>query len=99
MPLALVIAGVLLLVSAVRDKQSDLVTLVKGDLLGTGSNDGTFIQWALALVMVGAIGYIPRLKPVSVALLALVLVGIFLRKGKGFFSQLSAAAGLQQTNG
>lgn len=95
MALALVLAGVLLLVSSVRGTQVDLVNLVKGDLLGTGHGEGSFIQWIVALMLVGAIGYIPRLKPLSVALLALVLISIFLRKGKGFFSQLSTAAGLQ----
>lgn len=97
MALALVVAGVLLLVSSVRDTQVDLVNLVKGDLIGTGQ--GNFLQWILALALVGALGYIPRLKPLSVAFMALILVAIFLRKGKGFFSQLSAAAGLPQTNG
>ena len=95
MPIALIVAGVLLIVSSARGTQGDLLKLVKGDLIGTSSTDGSFIQWMLALVLVGMIGYIPRLKPVSVSLLALILVAIFLRKGKGFFSQLSAVAGLQ----
>lgn len=95
MPLALVIAGVLLLVSAVRGTQVELVQLVKGDLIGTGKGEGNFLQWMLALVLVGAIGYIPRLKPLSVALLALILLVIFLRKGQGFFAQITAATGLQ----
>lgn len=96
MPLALIVAGVLLVVSSARGTQGDLLALVKGDLTGGGpANSGSsFIQWMLALLLVGAIGYIPRLKPVSVALMALILVAIFLRKGQGFFSQLSTAAGL-----
>jgi hypothetical protein len=90
--LALIFAGILFLASAVRDKQGDLFGLLKQDL--TGSNN--FLQWALALVLVGAIGFIPKLKPFSMSLLALILVAIFLRKGTGFFDQLSTATGLKQ---
>lgn len=91
MSLALLSAGILLIVASVRDKQGDLITLVQGDMLG----EGGFIQWIVALVLIGAIGYIPRLKPLSVALLTLVLIAIFIRKGTGFFTQLQNAAGLK----
>src|SRR3954454_18349239 len=87
MALALLFAGAVLLIAAVRNRQGDLFGLVQSDL--TGSEN--FFQWALAIVVIGAIGYIPKLKSFSVALLALVLVSIFLRKGKGFFSQLATA--------
>ena len=87
MSLALIFAGILLLVASVRDKQADLFTLVKGDL--TGANN--FVEWILALVLVGALGYIPKLRPLSVALLALILLAIFLKKGQGFFEQLNKA--------
>jgi len=89
MALALLLAGVLLVVAAVRDQQSTLFALVKGDLTG----DNNFVQWAAALLLVGAIGYVPRLRPVSIALLTLVLLAIFLRRGTGFFSQLQTAVG------
>lgn len=95
MPIALLFAGGLMVIAAVRDKQGDLFTLVKGDL--TGPNN--FVQWALAILLVGAIGFIPKLKPFSTALVALVLVAIFLRKGTGFFAQLSAAANSTQGKG
>src|SRR4051812_2605195 len=87
MGLALLFAGAVLLVAAVRNRQGDLFALVQNDL--TGSEN--FFQWALAIVVIGAIGYIPKLKGISVALLALVLVSIFLRKGNGFFTQLATA--------
>ena len=92
MSLALIFAGVLFLSAAVRDSQADLFGLLKQDL--TGSNN--FLQWALALILVGALGFIPKLKPFSMALLALILVAIFLRKGTGFFDQLTAATGLKE---
>lgn len=87
MGLALLFAGVVLLVAAVRNRQGDLFALVQGDLTGPVN----FFQWALAILVIGAIGYIPKLKGISVGLLALVLVSIFLRKGNGFFSQLADA--------
>lgn len=93
MPLALLFIGVLFLAAGVRDKQGDLFTLLKGDL--TGQNN--FLQWVLALVLVGALGFIPRMRPVSVALIALILIAIFLRKGAGFFDQLAGATGLKVT--
>lgn len=85
MGLALLFAGAVLLIAAVRNRQSDLFALVQGDLTGPVN----FFQWLLAIVVIGAIGYAPKLKPISNALLALVLVAIFLRKGTGFFSQLA----------
>jgi hypothetical protein len=91
MSIALLGAGILLVVASVRDKQGDLVNLVQGDLLG----EGGFLQWFVALVLLGAIGFIPRLKPFSVALMALVLIAIFLRKGTGFFDQLQKAVGIK----
>jgi hypothetical protein len=92
--LALIFAGVLFLAAAVRSSQDDLYGLLKKDL--TGSNN--FLQWVLALALVGALGFIPKFKPFSVSLLALILVAIFLRKGTGFFDQLSSATGIKQTS-
>lgn len=87
MSIALLFAGAVLLIASVRDKQADLFALVKGDL--TGQNN--FVEWMVAILLLGAIGYIPRLKPVSAALLALVLIAIVLKRGTGFFDQLTAA--------
>jgi hypothetical protein len=80
-------AGALLLIAAVRGTQDDLFKQLRADL--TGPNN--FVFWMLAILLIGAIGYIPKLKPFSVALLALVFVAIFLRKGTGFFNQLQSA--------
>lgn len=93
MSLGLLVIGALFLISAVRGSQGDLFGALQKDF--TGSNN--FLQWALALVLIGACGYVPRLKDFSIALLALVLVAIFLRKGTGFFDQLAGATGLNIT--
>ena len=87
MPLVLIIIGIVLIIAAARDKASDLFTLVGGEF--TGPNN--FLQWILAFLLIGALGYIPKLRPLSVAFLTLVIVAIFVRKGSGFFSNLSTA--------
>lgn len=91
MPFALAIIGIVLLVAGVRNRQNDLFALVKGDF--TGPNN--FIFWMVSIFLIGAIGYIPKLKPISTAFLALVIVVLFLKKGTGFFAQLTT--GLQST--
>lgn len=93
MALALLFTGVVFVIAAVRGKQNDLFTLLQGDM--TGPNN--FVFWAAAIVLIGAIGYVPKLKGFSAALLALVLVAIFVRKGAGFFDQFLAA--VQSTAG
>lgn len=92
MSLALFFIGGLFVAAAVRDTQDDLFGLLKRDLTGPDN----YVQWALALLLVGAIGYIPGLKGFSAAMLALILLAIFLRRGTGFFDQLSAATGVSK---
>lgn len=89
MPFALAIIGILLLVAGVRNQQDTFFRLVKGDF--TGPNN--FIFWMVSIFAIGALGYIPKLKPLSTGFLALVIVVLFLRRGTGFFSQLNTALG------
>lgn len=93
MPFALLIIGLVLLVAGARGKQNDLFSLVAGDF--TGANN--FLFWFVSILAIGAIGYIPKLKPLSTAFLVLVILVLFLTKGNpsgvggGFFSQFTAA--------
>lgn len=82
MPFALLFVGILFLVLGVRDTQKEFVELLRGDFTGSGN----FIYFIVAILGIGAVGYIPRLKPVSDGFLVLVLVVLFL-SNKGFFSQ------------
>jgi hypothetical protein len=86
MALSLVFAGIVLMIASFRNSQQDLYDLVAGDF--TGPNN--FIVWVFAIVLVGALGYIPKLRGFANALLAFVVLAIFLSKGKGFFDQLSS---------
>lgn len=93
MPFALLIIGIALLVAGVKNTQGQIFALVAGDF--TGPNN--FIFWAVAILVIGAVGYVPKLKGLSVAFLTLVVVVLFLTKGKtdaaggGFFNQITQA--------
>lgn len=94
MALSFITIGLLLVIAAVQNTQGTLLSLVKSDL--TGQNN--FVEWAIALFLVGAIGYVPKMRGFSVALLALVILAIFLRNGTGFFAQLqSTIQNVEQT--
>ena len=67
MILVLILIAAVLIVSALRDTQGDLFAALKSDVPAFGT-------WAAALIVLGAIGFIPGLKPVSRGLLALVIV-------------------------
>lgn len=92
MPFVLLIAGTVLLVAAVRNTQDNLFSLIKGDF--TGPNN--FIFWFIAILAIGAVGYIPKAKPISTAFLVLVVLVLVLTRGNpnnaggGFFAQFSS---------
>lgn len=98
MPFALLIAGSVLLIASARGKQDDLFSLLKGDF--TGPNN--FVYWFFAILVVGAVGYIPKLKPISVGFLTLIVLVLFLKRGDpngiggGFFAQLTQQLGTTQ---
>lgn len=81
MPFVMIISGIVLIIAAVRNTQQDLYFLLAHDF--TGPNN--FIYWTLAILVIGSIGYIPRLKPVSDGFLILVILALFLTKKTGFF--------------
>lgn len=92
MSFALLIIGIVLLVSAIRNTQAGLVAVLRSDF--TGPNNFTY--WVIALIVIGAIGYVDKLKPLSDGLLVLIIVALFLSKG-GFFNQFQSA--LKTTTG
>ena len=85
MPFVLILIGVVLSTVAVRNNQAAFFALVAGDF----SNQGNFLYWIAALGAIGAVGYIPDLKKFSDLFLTLVLLVLFLQKGKGFFTGLT----------
>lgn len=102
MPFALLMIGVVLIISAINNTQSQLVVLLKNDFTGQAN----FIYWIAALLIIGAIGYVEKLKPVSDGFLVLVILVLLLSRGNpqfnsagGFFKQLQAALGTTGNTG
>jgi hypothetical protein len=76
--------GAVLIVAAVRNSQGALATALVTDVPG-------YVVWGAAIFAVGAVGWIPGLKPVSRGLLALVLVVIVLNNYKAVLSGFQSA--------
>jgi hypothetical protein len=96
MPFVLIVAGSVLLVAGVRGTHQTLYTLIRSDFTGPAN----VIYWFIAILIIGAVGYIPRLKPVSDAFLVLVILVLFLKRGNptsgGFFQKFSQAINTTQ---
>lgn len=77
-------AGLFFLVAGARNKSADALALLKGDLVG-GSD--SYLVWVGAILLIGAVGYVDELRPISHAFLLLVVIVLLLSNG-GFFQQL-----------
>lgn len=88
MPLVFLFLGALFVIVGLAGTQNDLVKQVQADFIGPNN----FFIWIIAIVAIGLLGYVPGLKPLSIALLALV-VAVILLSNKGFFNQFSQAVG------
>jgi len=77
------IIGAILIVAAIRNSQGALATALTTDAPG-------YVIWAAAIVAVGAIGFVPDLKPISRGLLALIVLVIFLRNYQTIISGFEA---------
>lgn len=84
MPYVLLVIGAILFVSGVRGTNGKLWDLVKGDFTGSHS----FLIWIAAIAIVGGMGYIPKLKPLSIAFMTLLLIVLFL-SNHGVIKRLS----------
>lgn len=69
MALIALLIGIVLIVAAVRNSQSDLFNAL-------GTDVPKFAVWAGAIVAIGALGYVPGLKPSSRLLLGLIILVI-----------------------
>lgn len=83
MPYALILIGAVLLMAGIRNTYGDLWNLVKGDF----TSEHGFITWVAAIAVVGGMGYIPKLRPLSIAFMTLLLLVLVLSNG-GVFSKL-----------
>ena len=87
MPYALILIGIVLLTSAIKGDLASLGALLKRDLFSPKDN---FLYWIVAILILGALGYVKSLRAFSDAFLLLVIV-VFVVANNGFFSQFTAA--------
>jgi hypothetical protein len=83
MPFVLLFIGMVLLIVGVNGKQEDFQKLMLD--LFTGPNNLTY--WALAIIMVGALGYIKPLRGFAIAFMTLILVSMLVGNQR-FFGEL-----------
>lgn len=71
---AFLIIGLIVLVAAIRGKQTDLWNLVRSDF--TGSNN--FFYWVLAVILLVALGTFKPIRPITDAFLGLIILVILI---------------------
>jgi hypothetical protein len=74
MPIAFIFVGALLVLTSFKDTYSQLGAQLQKDFTGTGN----FFVWAFAVLLIGALGYVEKLRGFSHAFLALLLLSMFL---------------------
>lgn len=94
MPFALLIVGLLLVVTGARDTYADAGKLIVGDL--TGPNNFTY--WLLAFGALGAVGYSETLRPFARAFMVLIFLAMLLHN-RGAFNQFGQAIKQGPTTG
>lgn len=86
MPFALIVIGLLLVITGINNTYSQFGSQLQSDI---GGSKG-FLVWIIALGAVGALGYIKNLRTFSHYFMALILISMVLAN-KGVFAQLTAA--------
>lgn len=90
MPFALIVIGLIMIVTGSKDTYAQFGKQVAGDFTGPGN----FTYWLASLGVVGAIGYIRQLQQVSHIFLALIIIVMVLSNGNpnatggGFFQKI-----------
>lgn len=83
MPYALVVIGLLMIVTGVLNTYAAFATQLQNDM-------GGFIVWIIALGSVGALGYIDNLRTFSHYFMALILIALILNN-RGVFANFQKA--------
>lgn len=86
MPYAFIVVGLIMIVTGARNTFRQFGAQVAGDFTGPGN----FTWWIASLGAVGAVGYIPKLRPVSISFMTLIVL-VFVLAEKGLFPKLTAA--------
>lgn len=87
MPFVFIVLGLVFLVTAIRGTQGQMFALVKSEFVGTNS----FVPWASSILILGAIGYAKPVRPVTDAMIGLILLAMLLGNKGGFFAKFNDA--------
>jgi len=93
MPFVLAIIGITLIVTAIRGTSGTLFANLQADFTGSGN----FIYWFISIGVIGSLGYVKKLAPITNLFLVLVLLVMFIAN-KGFFAQFMSAIKSPATN-
>lgn len=85
MPLFFIGSGLVLVLVGLNGNPAKLYSLIASDFSGPNS----FVYWMVAMLVLGALGYVKGLEQFSKLFLILVLIVLFLDNG-GFFAQFQA---------
>lgn len=80
----------MLVIAGVRDTYAAFGSQLKKDLIGDGSQKG-FIWWIAAILIVGSIGYVEKLKPFATGFLVLIIVAMVINDKGGVFKKFTEA--------
>lgn len=89
MPLAFLIVGALIIVTAYQGTYKDFGNQLVKDFSGSSGN---FIYWIAAVAIVGMLGYVKIFRTPSRMFLALIILA-FILANRGVFAQLQQALG------
>ena len=83
MPIFFLVIGLLLIVTVVRGTTIGFAKRLGQDI------SGGYLKWLAAIIVIGAVGFVPSMKSPSRYLLALIAVVVMLRSGSGFIAKLA----------
>ena len=80
MPLLFIVLGIVFILTGIKGDATALWELVQGDFSGPNN----FVYWAMAVGVLGALGYVESLQKLSRLFIILVII-VLLLDNKGFF--------------
>ena len=86
MAYTLIVTGLLMILTGLHNTHRQFGSQIASDFTGPGN----FTWWLLALGMIGGVGYVPKLRPVSTAFLTLIVLVLVL-SANGLFPKLTQA--------
>ena len=104
MAFVFLIIGAVILISGVRGTQDDLFKLAQGDFDPSLQQSGqtSFIPWVLAILIIGAVGYVKQLRSLSHGFMALVIIAMIIKayqRDPNIFKEFNSALGIGSSSG